>query len=90
MPKKKKHKVHPYRAGSRTNVIIGAIVGIADHGSIVEVSVEVSASKQHPVYFDHRCFANMARDQEACGGLIGRRVRISGTTGEETIEFLDD
>ena len=66
--------------------MVGKIVSIENHGTIIMVWVE-NEDGVYPIYFDHRPFSNM---WEAEGGdIVGRQVEYDNSGEEDTMKFLD-
>lgn len=56
--------------------IQGTVVGVKNHGSIVEVVVQVTPDRTEPVYLEHRCFRDWA---EAMGNqVLGLEITAEG------------
>ncbi len=65
--------------------MIGTIVGVIDHGTIVQMRIRTSEGHE-AVNFDHRCFWNFYGAQG--GKLLGLKVEVTGEPGEQVIEVL--
>ena len=66
--------------------MVGKVFHIENHGTIVIVWIK-NEEGRHPIYFDHRPFANLSEAED--GNIIGREVEYD-TSGEENIlKFLD-
>lgn len=79
------------------NAIIGTIVGIQGHGTIVSLTIaetweQVKNDVGRLVHFDHTPFRHLI-EAVADGDprqLLGRRCRVTGAVGEQVIELDPD